>query len=81
MLRQAKKEALKPKFENQSSKAATIAKSKSQEPKAKNQKTILDLSPISIRQQLSQAGFVLIFFVVLLVFRALHWRRRPQHGP
>jgi hypothetical protein len=40
-----------------------------------------NLSPISVRQQLSQVEFVLIFFCVLLVLRALDGRRGPQHGP
>jgi hypothetical protein len=42
---------------------------------------LLNLSPIRVRQQLAQAGFVLIFFCVLLVLRALDGGRGPQHGP
>jgi hypothetical protein len=39
------------------------------------------LSSFSVRQQLTQAGFVLVFFGVLLVLCALHRRGRPQHCP
>ncbi len=48
-----------------------------EEPIAKSQKPLLDLSSIRISQQLSQAGFVLVFFGVLLVLCALHRRWRP----
>jgi hypothetical protein len=42
---------------------------------------LLNLSSISISQQLTQAGFVLVFFGLFLVLHALYRRRRPQHGP
>jgi len=64
----------KPKAKSQDTKA------KSQKRTAKPQKPVLGLSPISIRQQLAQAGFVLVFFGVLLVLRALHRWRCSQHG-
>ena len=41
----------------------------------------LHLSPISVGQQLSQAGFVFVFFGVLFVLRPLYRRRRAQHRP
>lgn len=54
-------------------KAVNVGKAKSQEP--------LNLSPISIGQQLIQTGFMLVLFGVLLVLHALYRRRCPQHGP
>ena len=38
-------------------------------------------SALSIRQQLSQTGFMFVFFDVFLVLHALHRRRCPQHCP
>src|ERR1041385_8147587 len=57
-------------------KSCDVGRIKSQEPRDASQ-----LSPIGIRQQLAQTGFVLVFPRVLLVLHTLYRWRCPQHSP
>ena len=49
-------------------------------PSAKSQ-SVSCLSPIGIRQQLTQTGLMLVFLGVLLVLHALYRWRSAQHRP